>query len=255
MAYDVLMIRSGNYLLHGVLFALSAIGISLGITGCGGPAERIRETSEIPAPPSPTPGERELSGVYSVSGAGTHGTNPYAGVLNITPSGDVYGLRWQTDRGTRIGKAVQLGEAAAATYAGTGAGKGCGVMLYRIASDGSLEGRSVMWDESKYGTEKGVRTEGRNFPGTYDMTGTSPDGKTYSGQLTITKDGEGYLFEWKLGKTRLGFGTQEGSYAAVSFGGRHCSFVLYRIMGSSGLDGTTGSQARVTFGTESVKRQ
>ena len=253
MAYDVVMTRSRRFVLYAVLAALIAVGS--GITGCGGPAERIKETSQSTQAPSPTPGERELSGVYAVSGAGTNGAEPYTGVLNITPSGDVYGLRWQTNRGTRIGNAVQIGEAAAATYAGVGAGKGCGVILYRIASDGSLDGRSVMWDESKFGTEKGIRTEGRNFPGKYEVTGTSPDGNTHSGQLTITKDGEGYLFEWKLDKTRLGFGTQVGSYAAVSFGGRHCSFVLYRVMGSSGLEGTTGSQARVTFGTESAKRQ
>ena len=224
-------------------------------TGCGGPAERIRETSQQTPIPSPTPGERELSGVYTVTGAGTHGADPYTGVLNITPSGDVYELRWQTNRGTRIGNAVQIGDSAAATYAGIGAGKGCGVTLYRISSNGDLGGRSVMWGDSKYGTEKAVRTEGRNFPGTYDVSGTYPDGTAYSGKLRITKDGEGYLFEWKLDKTRLGFGTQEGSYAAVSFGGRHCNFVLYRILGSSGFDGTTGSQARVTFGSESVKSQ
>mgnify|MGYP006198848991 CR=1 FL=1 len=144
----------------------------------------------------------------------------------------------------------------AASYAGPGAGKGCGVVLYRISSDGALDGRSVMWNGTKYGTEKGIRTEGRNFPGMYDITGTSPEGQNYSGPLKITKNGEGYLFEWKLDKPRLGFGIQRGSYAAVSFGGRQCSFVLYSVTGSSGgLDGSTGGQARVTFGTESAERQ
>jgi hypothetical protein len=147
-----------------------------------------------------------------------------------------------------------MADSAAATYAGVGAGEDCGVVLYRISSDGTLNGRSVMWNGAKFGTEKGMRKEGRNFPGTYEITGTSADGKDYSGPLTIIKDGEGFLFEWKLDKPRIGFGVQKGSYAAVSFGGRQCSFVLYSV-GSSGLDGTTGGQARVTFGTESAKRQ
>jgi hypothetical protein len=234
---------------------LAALGVSAAICACGGPGDRIKEITNKTPEPSPTQGERELSGVYTVNGSGPNDADPYNGVLNITPSGDVYSLRWQTNRGTRIGTAVQLGDAASATVAGTGAGEGCGIVLYRISSDGALDGRQVMWNGAEFGTEKGIRTEGRNFPGTYDISGKSAEGKDYSGRLTITKDGEGFLFEWKLDKPRIGFGIQKGSYAAVSFGGRQCSFVLYRIMGSSGLDGSTGGQARVTFGTESAKRQ
>jgi hypothetical protein len=232
-----------------LLTLCSAVG------GCGGPGDRIKEISNKTPQPSPTQRERELSGVYTVTGSGPNEADPYNGVLNITPAGDVYALRWQTNRGTRVGTAVQLGDSAAATYTAIGAGEGCGVVLYRIASDGTLEGRTTIWNVEKYGVEKAIRKEGRNFPGTYDVTGTAPDGKEYTGPLTITKDGEGYLFEWKIGKPRIGFGIQKGSYAAVSFGGRQCSFVLYSVMGSSGLDGSTGGQARVTFGSESAKRQ
>ena len=221
------------------------------------------EAQKTPAPTA-TPTEREISGVFNVSGTAANDTAPYNGVLTVAPSGDVYEFRWALNKGTFAGTGVQLGNVTAVSFARVGGGKGCGVALYRIASDGSMEGRVAQWGEGEFGTEKATRVEGDNFPGKYLVTGHRSDGTEYEGSLAIVKDGSGYDFEWtldaiggheKVGIRRVGFGIWKGSYGAVSFGGRQCSFALYDITSNGNLEGSWGGQKSVTFGKETAKRQ
>lgn len=235
------------------LLLLTAVGLLL--ISCGGPAERIRETSQKPPSATPSPAEREMSGVYEVVGAGNTLEPSYEGVLTITNEGDVLAVRRQTDRGTTIGTGVQLGESIAVSYAASGSGEGCGVGVYKVASDGSFEGRTVRWGETKFGRERAIRTEGRHLPGKYEISGSKADGSEYGGKLTIVKDGEGYDFVWQLERPQVGFAYLKGSYTAVTFGGPKCSFALYSITGPNSLEGTTGGQKAVTFGTETVERK
>lgn len=232
---------------------MATIGLVIFSISCGGPGERIREKATVEPSPSPTPGEREISGVFNVEGSAENGNNPYTGVLTIQPRGDVYGFRWMTNKGSRVGTGVQLGSATAASFAPTGGGKGCGVVLYRIASDGSLNGRIGLWGEGKYMIETATRIEGRGFVGKYTVNGTSLDGKPYQGTLSIVKDGSGYGLTWNIPEPRVAFAIWKGSVAAGSFGGRQCSFALYDIQSNGNLDGDWGGQAAVTFGTESAK--
>ena len=226
------------------------------LTACGGPGERIKEIEAAKSPtPAATPTEREISGVFNVNGADANGNDEYNGILTIAPQGDVYGFRWSLNRGNRIGTGVQIGSSTAASFAATGGGKGCGVVLYKIGADGSLEGRTAHWGEFKYGTEGATRVEGTGFVGKYTVTGTATDGKPYTGTLKITKDGGGYDFEWQTGKPQVAFGIWKGSVAAASFGGKQCSFALYDIQSNGNLEGNWGGQKSVTFGTETAKRQ
>ncbi len=238
-----------------VMLLTGIIGLVIFIASCGGPAERMQEESAVKPSPSPTPGEREISGVFNVEGAADNDSDPYTGMLTIQNQGDVYGFRWTTTKGSRVGTGVQMGNATAASFAGTGAGKGCGVVLYNIASDGTLDGRIARWDEENFGTEKATRTEGTGFVGKYSVAGKTAGGLDYTGTLNIKKDGAGYDLEWKTDKTLFGFGTWKGSVAAASFGGKQCSFALYDIQSNGNLEGNWGGQKVVTFGTETAKRQ
>jgi len=222
---------------------------------CGGPGERIKDIEAQKPKSSPTPTEREISGVFTVTGSAANEQDPYTGVLNVTPQGDVYSFRWQTSKGTRVGAGVQIGDGVAASFASPGSGKGCGVVLYKITSDGKMTGRIALWGEDKFATEEAIRTEGRTFPGQYQVVGTTSSGQEYRAMLKITKDGGGYDLDWTgLEKPFVAFGTWQGSYAAASFGGPQCGFALYRISGND-LDGTWGGQKAVTIGTETAKRQ
>ena len=244
-----------------VIVFFSITGIFTLVSACGGPGERIKEIEAVKATESPTPGEREISGTYNVTGAGANDAGPYSGLLTIAPKGDNYEFRWTTNRGSRVGTGVQIGNTTAVSYSATGGGKGCGVVLYRIASDGSLDGRVAIWNEDKFATINASRTEGRGFVGKYSISGKSGDGVGFAGRMNIIKDGAGYDLEWvedyetEPTKTIVAFGIWKGSYAAASFGGRQCGFALYDIQSNGNLEGNWGGQKQVTFGTETAKRQ
>ncbi|MFT3745295.1 MAG: hypothetical protein QM785_13505 [Pyrinomonadaceae bacterium] len=241
-----------------VMLFIAFTGLAVLTASCG-PAERLRERAAVEPSPSPTAAEREISGVFNVEGSAENGNNPYTGVLTIQPQGDAYGFRWTTTKGTRVGTGVQIGNATATSFAATGGGKGCTVFLYKISSDGSLDGKFVDWGYQIVGTEKAKRIEGRTFVGKYEVAGDY--GHPYKGTLTIKKDGSGYDFDWNLEDAesgpfnRVAFGTWKGSFAAASSRGRQCSFAVYDIQSNGNLNGDWGGQAAVTFGTETAKRQ
>ncbi|MEO6655937.1 MAG: hypothetical protein ABIO36_07610 [Pyrinomonadaceae bacterium] len=211
--------------------------------------------------PSPTPGERAIAGSFLITGSAANEMDPYTGSLTVAPKGENYEFRWSTTKGSRIGTGVQMGNTIAVSYAPIGGGKGCGVALYKIAADGSLDGRSVKWGEDKFGTEHSTRSEGTGFAAKYTHNGNAANGTGYAGRLTINKDGSGYDFEWVYDfevdpdKMFVGFGIWKGSYAAASFGGHQCSFALYEIQSNGSLDGNWGGQKQVTFGKETARRQ
>lgn len=231
------------------------------LISCGGPAERIKETAAITPTPSPTPGERDISGNFLITGAAANDADPYTGSLTVAPKGDNYEFRWATTKGTLVGTGVQMGSVVAVTFATTGSGEDCSVVLYKIASDGSMEGRSVLWSDNHFGSERAERKEGTGFVGKYIVTGSDSEGHSYDATLKISKDGSGYDFEWmyekdkKMTGRQVAFGIWRGSYAAASFGGRQCSFALYDIQSNGSLEGNWGGQKQVTFGTETAKRQ
>ncbi len=249
-------------MMHPKKFLVFFFAFIVFVTACGGPAERIRETAAKSPTPPPAPTEREISGAFNINGAGENGSEPYTGLLNIVPQGDVYGFRWSTTKGSRVGVGVQSGSATAASFASTGGGKGCGVVLFKIASDGSLDGKIAYWGEERAGVIKATRTEGRSFVGKYSIVGNIPEGLTaFAGKMTITKDGQGYAIDWlqdyeqRKDEQFVAFGIWRGSVAAASFGGRQCSFAIYDIQSNGNLEGNWGGQKAVTFGTETAKRQ
>ena len=202
----------------------------------------------------PTPGEREISGLFQVIGTASGGLDPYTGTLEVQPQGDLYSFRWTLPTGNRVGTGVEYGDHVAATFAATGGGKGCGVMLYKVSGDGAnLSGRSAMFGDQKFAIENATRTEGTTFDGKYSVTGTTVDGHPYSGTLETKKNGDGYVFLWKTDHQFGGFGIWRGNVAAVSLGGPQCSFALYDISGNT-LDGFWGGQKQITFGKETAKR-
>ena len=199
---------------------LITFALLMSFAACGGPAERIKERETQLATPSPTPGERPVSGSFVVEGTTPDGGDAYTGSLSIAPKGDNYEFRWATTKGTRVGTGVQMGSAMAVSFAATGGGKGCGVVLYKIASDGTLDGRVTRWGDEQFSLERATRIEGTTFVGKYQVTGTTADGKPNTGFLSIRKDGAGYDFDWKLDKPNVAFGIWKGSYAPPALADR-----------------------------------
>ncbi|HEX3084673.1 MAG TPA: hypothetical protein VHP99_09145, partial [Pyrinomonadaceae bacterium] len=86
------------------------------------------KTTSAPAP--------DIAGKYNITGTNPEGGG-YKGTLEVITRGDVYQFRWNA--GTQYdGVGVQNGSIVAVAYANGADGKGCGVIDYDIASDGSL---------------------------------------------------------------------------------------------------------------------
>ena len=106
--------------------------------------------------------------------------------------------------------------------------------------------------ETEHGTKKKADAD---LDGVYDITGKSPEGKSYKGTLTVIQSGEGYTFDWDTGTSLSGYGIKAGNYVAVGFGGKQCSFVGYDVKPDGTLDGKWGSQFQRKLGTEIAKKK
>ncbi len=141
-------------------FLLAAVCLTI---GCGGPEDRIKEREKALSSPTPTPGERDIGGSYQVTGSAAGGLDGYTGAISVEPQGDLYSFRWTLSKGTRVGTAVEYGNNAAAAFAPTGEGKGCGVMLYKIGQGNVLSGRSAVFGDTKFAIENATQNEGKTF--------------------------------------------------------------------------------------------
>ncbi len=224
-------------------------------SSCGGASDTSRSSQPSTYSPASATPELELSGEYVVTGTDENKARPYNGLLTVSNQGEAYKFNWRTSRSRHNGVGVQIGDDVAVTYADIDKGKGCGVALYKIDSDGNLDGKIAKWGETVFGSEKAVKFEGHNFDGKYKVTGTATDGKAYEGIIDVSKNGSGYQFKWQTGNNLFGCGILQGNRAAIGFGGRQCSFALYKVMSGRSLDGHWGSQRDIVFGTETAKRQ
>jgi len=191
-----------------------------------------------------------IEGRYRISGTNPNG-DPYTGSLEIITRGGVYEFRWDAGRQYN-GVAVRNGKVVAVAFANGADGSGCGVVDYRIMSDGTLDGVWGNWGTTASGTERAKRISGRGIEGNYAATGTNPGGTKYQVNISIQSAGPNYKFVWSNGTD--GVGIRLGDNIAVGFGGEHCGFVAYQLMPDGSLDGVWGGAGQRT-GTEKATKQ
>ncbi|HRH44168.1 MAG TPA: hypothetical protein PKY82_21225 [Pyrinomonadaceae bacterium] len=198
---------------------------------------------------------KEIAGSYGVKGTNVNGQGTYEGNLTITKRGEVYQFSWDVGGSKYDGVGVLTDNAIAVSYTEGADGKGCGVALYKIGSDGSLDGKSGYWGSDNGETEKATRTSGTDLAGEYDATGKNPKGEEYKSKLTILPSGPGFTFKWKGSNAIDGLGVRQGNFAVAGFGGKQCSFVAYEIKSDGSLEGRWGGLGTVTFGTEKAVKK
>lgn len=208
-------------------------------------------TSSTPAPASP----KDISGQYDISGTNENGAGNYKGTLEVIERGDVYQFRWDTAGKKYDGVGVRTDNSVAVAFTEGENGKGCGVVLYKVGSDGSLDGKAGYWGENSSESEKGTRTKGTGVDGEYAITGKTPGGKDYKGTLTVRPEATGYAFEWNTGSTLTGFGIKQGDMMSVGFGGKQCGFVGYEIDSDGTLKGKWGGYGSTSVGSETAKKK
>lgn len=204
---------------------------------------------------SQSPSKVNIAGDYEASGTNPDGKGTYKAALTVTPRDDVYQFSWKSGSTNYEGVGVTNDNAVAVSYTTGTNGKGCGVVLYKINSDGSLDGKSGYWGVNNAESEKATRTSGSDLEGNYNIIGTNTDGKDYKGTLVVTKAGQGYKFAWNAGSSFDGFGIRAGNLVAVGFGGKQCAFVGYDVKPDGTLDGKWGVESSSTLGTEVAKKK
>ena len=192
-----------------------------------------------------------IPGTYDVAGTNEDGST-YRGELRILKQGSVYQFRWAT--GIQYdGVGVINGDTIAVAYTEGKTGTGCGVVSYRILQGGTLDGIWGMWGVNQSGTERAARVGSVGLAGSYNATGTNPDGTAYKASITIAAEGSGYKFNWSNGTS--GFGVKQGNTLSVGYGGSQCSWVAYEIRPNGVLDGIWGSYGSSNTGTEKATRK
>ena len=197
----------------------------------------------------------DVAGTYDIAGTNEGGGGAYRGTLIVTNRGEVYQFTWDTAGKKYDGVGVRTGDAIGVAFAEGNNGQGCGVVLYKIGTDGTLDGTAGYWGNNTSETETAVRTRGTDLEGEYDVTGTNTGGKSYSGKLSVAKSGAGYEFEWKTGSSLEGFGIRQGDSVAVGIGGKKCGFVSYEVASNGTLDGKWGGYGSRSVGTETAKKR
>jgi len=198
--------------------------------------------------PAPAP---DVAGHYNIVGTNPNGA-PYKGTLEVITRGDVYQFRWNA--GTQYdGVGVQNGKIVAVAFANGADGKGCGVVDYDIADNGSLNGKWGYWGTNEAGTESATRTSGTGLTGEYDATGKNPSGTSYKAKLTVEPAGNLYHFAWS--NNTDGVGIKRGDNVAVGIGGTRCGFVMYEVQPEGTLDGMWGGGGSDKTGTERATKQ
>jgi len=241
-----------------VFVTLVGVACNQGNTGSDTPAANTaasNTTTTAPASTTSTASTKDISGTYTVTGQNEGGGGNYGGDLTVTKRDEVYQFSWKSGDKTYDGVGVQAGNSVGVSFTEGADGTGCGVVLYQIESNGTLNGKAGYWGVNQAESETATRTSGTDLEGGYDIKGSTPDGKSYEGKLSVKKQGAGYAFQWNTGNTLNGFGIRGANMVAVGIGGSKCGFVGYDIQADGSLQGKWGSAGSTDVGTETAKKK
>ena len=124
---------------------------------------------------------------------------------------------------------------------------GCGAFNKEHSADGPVTTVNTAPENSS--------AETADLTGSYDATGTNPDGSAYEAKLVVTRRGEVYQFSWDSGgRSYDGVGVANKDTVAVGFtdgkDGKGCGVVLYDINPDGSLSGKSGY-----WGVDSQERE
>ena len=241
-----------------VFVAFAAVACNKAGSATDTPSANTAAANMASAPASNTAtasSTKDISGTYTVTGQNEGGGGNYSGDLTVAKRGEVYQFSWNSGGKLSDGVGVQAGGSVGVAFTAGDDGTGCGVVLYQIEPNGTLNGKAGYWGVDQAESETATRTSGSDLEGSYDIKGSSPDGKSYNGKLDVKKQGAGYDFTWNTGNTLKGFGIRGANMVAVGIGGSKCGFVGYDIQGDGSLQGKWGSAGSTDVGTETAKKK
>jgi len=165
-----------------------------------------------------TPVFADLFSSYAVNGRGNDGKS-YDGTVNVAPAGQVYRLDYCCEKYS--GLAVEYQDFLAIAYVTPDKGSG-DLNIYRRAGDAwagafsdytdSGLGNEVLYNNKAPDLPNLSRAKSRKPVGKYRISGTNPNGSTYSGEVEIKPWADAFDIARKIGN-------DETSGTAVTFDG------------------------------------
>jgi tetratricopeptide (TPR) repeat protein len=173
----------------------------------------------------------ERAGLYRLAGKNTDG-NDYSGMVAMTRNGDAFNLTYWNGKNVLHATARLDGDRFKLTWSdGTD-------VTYAVGGDGTLNGHFGAGDATET-LKPFVMAATGDVPfagGSYEVSGKSGDGKTYSGTATITATAKGFDETWHTGDgTDQGSGTLDNNLLTVNWGGD--SPIVYAIAADGSLTG------------------
>ena len=198
--------------------------------------DRALETARDPA---------LFEGTWTITEAETLDGKPYSGRVQITKTGERYGVKWQSTASSSSGIGLASGNKLCVGWSA----HDFGVVFYKIGQDGTLKGRwasSALGRNDSDGLENATGGSPGKVEGAYDVKGTNPGGDSYQAKLRITKTGQTYRLEWDVAGSSLngvGFKVDDNLFAVWGdqepFGVVSYSFDGAQAMGIWTLAGAT----------------
>jgi hypothetical protein len=189
----------------------------------------------------------ETSGTWSIAGETSDG-GTYEGTMTIIPSDDQQSAEVIQQIGDSEFTGIALEDENVFTVA---MGEDCGVANYILEDNGDLTGRWTLTGETAVGTENATPTV---IDGSHSLTGTNPDGSTYTGTLDVTADNQVHTFAYDIDGITEGVGILRGNTVAVGFGGDQCSVTSYFVYPDGSLAGLWALVGDTSTGTENAFR-
>jgi hypothetical protein len=193
------------------------------------PAGLQRQAMQSPQPePSETPAA--LTGIYKVDGRNPNGS-PYRGMVSVTQTGDRFAFKWWIGSQTFDGTGQLAGRMVVINWGDKTP------VVYTFGSRGALDGE---WADGSATERLTLHARASDSPvtlkeGIYRAVGYHDAGK-YEGVATITRRGERYRIDWKVGKQAYhGEGTLDGNLLSVDWGS--ATPVVYALAADGSLKG------------------
>lgn len=176
-----------------------------------------------------------LEGRWDITEGKDLNVDKYTGTVEITAkdqADNLYSLEWNTSEGEFSG--LGFLEDDHLFFGWAPKGEVYGVILYRIQSDGTLEGKWTYSNtaEQVIGQETATKSDDDEIEGTYQVAGKDIDGE-YEGTLDISRSGDTYQFNWTVdNQTLRGVGLRSDEWLIVGWGPQDKIGVLdYKIKG------------------------
>ena len=172
-----------------------------------------------------------LSGLYHVDGSNPDGSR-YAGMASLTPAGDQYLFTWWIARQVFSGVGEFAGRMMVVNWGSKHP------VIYTVEPDKNLIGE---WADGTATDTLRLFAQAASGAvpapsGNYNAVGRNPNGTAYEGRVVITRLGNRFRFDWRVGSsTYYGTGTLDGNVMVVEWGAG--APVVYALAADGSLKG------------------